>query len=104
MADVELEVTEEDDGVRLDVFLVRGVVDRVSAIHPAACTAVGICPGITKEQLGERLAKVMSGRAASQPSSLYLCEEDHFLSDYYLVIDYTPKGEVAKLELVLDRP
>ena len=72
--------------------------------HPDSCTAGGICPGITRKQVRESLAAASADLAASTPSSLVLCAEDHFLSDYYFLIDYTPAGEVAKLELAMDRP
>lgn len=104
----------EDDGGRyeeillsyagVDVFVVRGVVDRVITTHPASCTAGGICPGMNDEQVRERLARSLAKPVASSPTSLALCPEEHFLSDYYLLIYYTPAGAVAKLELVLDRP
>jgi len=89
---------------RFDVFLVRGAVDRVVTTHQDACTAGGICPGMTRDQVREVLAGVSPVWESSTSMSMYLCEEDHFHSDYYLNIDFTTEGRVAELELVLDRP
>lgn len=89
---------------KLDVFLVRGVVDRVVTTDPETCTANGICPGLTQQQVRNRLEQISPALAALEPSSFVLCPVDSFLSDYYLLIDYTITGEVERLELVLDRP
>jgi hypothetical protein len=88
----------------LDVFLVRGVVDRVVTTDPKTCTAGGICPGLTLQQVRSRLELIFPELAATEPSSFVLCPEEGFLSDYYLTIEYTRAGEAAKLELALDRP
>jgi hypothetical protein len=89
---------------RLDVFLVRGVVDRVTTTHRASCTGGGICPGMNRDHVVELLAGVRLVDHSPSSVSVYLCEEDHFLSDYYLIVEFTAEGKVARLELVLDRP
>jgi hypothetical protein len=104
----------EDDGGQYEeielaypgllVFLVDGVVDRIVATDPKSCTADGICPGATLQQVRERVLKHSEEFATSDLEDFVLCPEDDFLSDYYLTIDYGPAGQVVNLELVLDRP
>lgn len=88
----------------LKVFLVRDVVDRVLATDPDSCTANGICPGSAMQQVRERLLKYSEEYATSDLDSIVLCPEDHFHSDYYLIIDSGAGGKVVSIELVLDRP
>ena len=88
----------------LDVFIVRGVVDCVVSTAPHACTAGGICPGLTRQQARSRLALIAPELATADADSFVLCPEEGFLSDYYLRIDYTGADELGKLELVLGRP
>jgi len=89
---------------RIKVFVVRDVVDRVTTTHPESCTAGGICPGISREEVRESLAKVSAVPVASAPSTIVICPENGFLSDYYLLVHYTATGKVAQIELALDRP
>ena len=87
----------------LEVFIVRGVVDQVVATAPTWCTAGGICPGITKEELRSRIRGFSAQRGTTDLRSVYVCFEKCY-SDYYLLIDYNSTGEVDRLRLVTDRP
>jgi hypothetical protein len=88
----------------LQVFFVTGVVDRMVATDPKSCTANGICPGATMQQVRQRVLEHSEEFATSDLQSFVICPEDDFPSDYYLTIDYGAEGQVVNLELVLDRP
>ncbi len=87
----------------VEVYLVRGVVDRVVATTPTSCTANGICPGITKEQLRNRIANISERLITPDLRSFYICFE-HCYNDFYLLVDYSTTGEVEKVKVVTDRP
>ena len=103
----------EDDGGRyeeialfypgLEVFIVRGIVDRVIATAQTSCTASGICPGMTREQLRSRIVDISEGLAATDLDSFYVCFESCY-SDYYILIDYNDAGEIERIRLETDRP
>lgn len=87
----------------LEVYIVRGVVDRVVGTSAASCTANGICPGMTKTELRNRIASISESLVTPDLRSFYLCVE-RCNADYYLLIDYNASGEIEKIELVTDRP
>ena len=103
----------EDDGGRydeirlsypgLDIYLVRGIVDRVIATAATSCTANGICPGMQKDEVRSRIAGISKGLVDSELSSFYICFE-RCNDDFYLLIDYGATGEVERVSIETDRP
>jgi len=103
----------EDDGGRyeeialyypgLEVFMVRGIVDRVVATADNSCTASGICPGMTAAQVRNRIVDISEQSVVAELRSFYVCDDGCY-SDYYLLIDYDPAGKVERLRVETDRP